>query len=77
MPKNQPAIVWPANPNDLGDVTSLIDYLEWAREMLKLDEDIELRALYQPQTGGIEFQVTKLKGDNGPLRKIQLGSHTY
>jgi hypothetical protein len=77
MPPKETAIAWRANPNDLGDVTSLIDFLEWAREILKMIEDTELRAIYQAQSGGIEFQVTKLKGDDGPIRKIQVGSHTF
>jgi hypothetical protein len=44
---------------------------------IHMNEDIELRAIYQAQSGGIEFQVTKLTGDHGPIRKIHVGSHTF
>jgi hypothetical protein len=72
-----PLVAWRATLADQGDITSLIDFLEWSREMLKLNEDSELKALFHPETGAMEFQLTKRQEENGPLRKIQLGAHSY
>ena len=73
----KPTVAWRARPGNQEDVTSLIDFLEWSREVLKTNDAAELLAVFHPETGAIEFQVTQLSGKGGPIRKIRLGTHTY
>jgi len=69
------AQVWTVKNQDLGDVNSLIDFLEWAREMLKTREDAELVVHFNPGDDALEYEL--LGGRDGPIRRIRLGVHTY
>jgi len=69
------AQVWIAKKEDLGDINTLIDFLEWSREMLKIHEGAELTVHYQPEDNALEYG--QLNGRDGPIRRIQLGGHTY
>jgi hypothetical protein len=54
---------------------SLIDFLEWAREVVKRDEGTKLHMLNQPETEEFELQVVDEKESS--IRRVVLGSHTY
>ena len=70
-------VVWRGNPTDLSNMTSLIDFLEWAREILKMNDDAEMVTQYHPDTGKMELLVTKLSGKGGTVRKKVLRSYHY
>lgn len=67
--------VWQVSPADVGNITSLIDFLEWARETLKLNEGAELRVAFHPENKVMELRV--LQGADGPLRRVVIGSHLF
>jgi len=67
--------VWIARNQDLGEVNSLIDFLEWAREMLKVREGAELVVRYHPDEDAIDYEL--LGGPDEPIRRYRLGAPSY